>query len=148
MLTSGDIEIARFTTTQGRRGYDERSVDQLLVAVHATLRAYEAGHTPDDPLSADDVERARFTTTHYRRGYDQHEVDDYLDEVAATLRAHESDAPAGREGILAGAGAVPQHPVPGAAHTATHSTARPAASRPESLGRRLIRILRGEPPPL
>lgn len=134
MVTSGDVDSTRFATTHHRRGYDERSVDLLLASIHATLRAYETGRRHGVELRADEVVAARFLTTHYRRGYDQSEVDDFLDAVIATLRSFESQP----------------HPQAG---PTPPPAADPVAAPPnspaprESLGRRLLRVLRGDPPP-
>ena len=46
MLTSRDVSNKSFTSTQLRRGYDEREVDAFLDEVVATLRYYEEGGRP------------------------------------------------------------------------------------------------------
>ena len=67
------VERASFATTLGRRGYQQREVDTLMVKVAEALRAGE-------PL-ADLVRRAQFTPVRLEDGYDPTQVDDFLAAV-------------------------------------------------------------------
>ncbi|PKW27651.1 DivIVA domain-containing protein [Phycicoccus duodecadis] len=130
MLTPEDVLNSHFTTTQLREGYDEREVDDFLDAVVASMRHHDgipAGRK-QRLVTAADVRAARFTTTRLRRGYEMSDVDALMDRVAAALDALESGRGA-TPTVGTGSGrAVPA--VPGAT---------------EPLGRRLLRVLRGEP---
>jgi DivIVA domain-containing protein len=77
----------------GRRGYDERSVDEFLDLVEADLRVRRAacaeaggdGVVAVNLVSAD-VRAVAFERSAFgRRGYDEREVDEFLDEVDRTF---------------------------------------------------------------
>lgn len=83
-LTADDVRNKCFEKPAwGRRGYHEKSVDDLLQLVARRLdgRGY---------LCADDVRQVRFPTSPlFRRGYDRAEVDDYLDRLVTAVAALE-----------------------------------------------------------
>lgn len=63
----------------GKRGYDEKSVNDLLAL--AARRLDGRGH-----LSADDVRAVRFNKPKFgKRGYDAGQVDRIVDEIAAAI---------------------------------------------------------------
>lgn len=141
LLRSEDVVGATFTQTQFREGYDEQEVDDLLDEAAAALRHHEGGHVAGSaPLTSRRVAEARFTATTLRRGYDQGEVDAFLDDLRHTLRHHESG------------GGVPTPSTQPAPATPTRSTPGvpsrqdlpPGVRGHESLGARVLRVLRGD----
>ncbi|MDY6996692.1 MAG: DivIVA domain-containing protein [Actinomycetota bacterium] len=63
----------------GKRGYDEKSVNDFLAL--AARRLDGRGH-----LSADDVRSVRFNKPKLgKRGYDQEQVDTVIDEIATAI---------------------------------------------------------------
>jgi DivIVA domain-containing protein len=67
----------------GKRGYDEKQVDDFLDRIEATL----AGA---DSLTADDVRSVVFQDAPLiKRGYHEDQVDEFLDLVVSTLEARE-----------------------------------------------------------
>jgi DivIVA domain-containing protein len=79
-LTAEDVRSATFDKPPwGKRGYEEKSVDDFLAL--AARRLEGRGH-----LSADDVRGIRFRKPRLgKRGYNEDEVDALLDELAATI---------------------------------------------------------------
>ncbi|HEX2284428.1 MAG TPA: DivIVA domain-containing protein [Mycobacterium sp.] len=79
-LTADDVRSATFEKPPwGKRGYDEKSVDDFLQLVARRLEG--RGH-----LSADDVRRIRFPKPKLgKRGYNRDEVDALLDEIATAI---------------------------------------------------------------
>lgn len=63
----------------GKRGYDEKSVNDFLAL--AARRLDGRGH-----LSADDVRAVRFNKPPFgKRGFNEQQVDDMLTEIAAAI---------------------------------------------------------------
>jgi DivIVA domain-containing protein len=63
----------------GKRGYDEKSVNDFLAL--AARRLDGRGH-----LTAEDVRGVRFNKPRIgKRGYDEHQVDSLLDEIASAI---------------------------------------------------------------
>jgi DivIVA domain-containing protein len=81
-LTSEDVRSATFEKPPwGKRGYDEKSVDDFLQL--AARRLEGRGH-----LSADDVRRISFRKPPFgKRGYNTDEVDALLKQIAETIEA-------------------------------------------------------------
>jgi DivIVA domain-containing protein len=79
-LTAEDVRSATFEKPPwGKRGYDEKSVNDFLQL--AARRLDGRGH-----LTADDVRGIRFKKPPFgKRGYNENEVDALLDEIAATI---------------------------------------------------------------
>ena len=79
-LTAEDVRSATFSKPPlGKRGYDEKSVNDFLQ--RAAQRLDGLG-----PLSADDVRSVCFPKPPmFSRGYHEDEVDAFLDELAATI---------------------------------------------------------------
>lgn len=79
-LTAEDVREATFDKPPwGKRGYEEKSVDDFLAL--AARRLEGRGH-----LSADDVRGIHFPKPRIgKRGYNEDEVDALLDEIAATI---------------------------------------------------------------
>jgi DivIVA domain-containing protein len=77
-VTPDEVRDARFTQSSfGRRGYDERSVDELLSRVQTHLQNPAA-----DDLTVDDVRSAELPKSPIGvRGYSMAEVDAFLDRV-------------------------------------------------------------------
>ena len=150
LLRSEDVVGATFTQTQFREGYDEREVDDLLDEAAAALRHHEGGHAARSaPLTSGRVAEARFTTTKFRRGYDQGEIDAFLDDLRHTLRHHESGggthAPSAR--ALATPTARPTaRPTPQTPRARGREDLPPGVRGHESLGARVLRVLRGRAP--
>ncbi len=68
----------------GKRGYDEKSVNDFLQLV--TRRLDGRGY-----MSAEDVRNIRFSKSPvFKRGYDRSAVDDLLDRIAATVEGLEA----------------------------------------------------------
>lgn len=89
----------------GRRGYDERSVDEFLDQVEADLRArraaWERPAADSVPvvvaMTSADVRAAQFAKPSFgARGYDEEDVDTFLDEVERSFTV--LDAELGRRG--------------------------------------------------
>jgi DivIVA domain-containing protein len=79
-LTAEDVRSATFNKPPwGKRGYDEKSVDDFLQ--RAVRRLDGQGE-----LSADDARQVCFTKPPIgKRGYNEDEVDSFLDALAATI---------------------------------------------------------------
>jgi DivIVA domain-containing protein len=79
-LTAEDVRSATFEKPAwGKRGYDEKSVDDFLALTAKRLEG--RGH-----LSTDDVRGAMFPKPPLgKRGYNEDEVDALLDEIAETI---------------------------------------------------------------
>jgi DivIVA domain-containing protein len=79
-LTAEDVRGATFEKPPwGKRGYDEKSVNDFLQLVARRLEG--RGH-----LCADDVRGVSFPKPPFgRRGYNEHDVDALLDEIASTI---------------------------------------------------------------
>jgi DivIVA domain-containing protein len=79
-LTADDVRNATFEKPPwGKRGYDEKSVNDFLAL--AARRLDGRGH-----LSADDVRGVRFGKPKIgKRGYDTEQVDAMLDRIAAAI---------------------------------------------------------------
>ncbi len=79
-LTAEDVRSATFNKPPGgKRGYDEKSVNDFLQL--AARRLDGSGH-----LSAADVRGGCFAKPAIgKRGYHEDEVDEFLDGVAATI---------------------------------------------------------------
>jgi DivIVA domain-containing protein len=78
--TAEDVRSATFAKPPwGRRGYDEKSVNDFLQLVARRLEG--RGH-----LTADDVRGVRFGKPPIgKRGYSENEVDEFLEDVASTV---------------------------------------------------------------
>jgi DivIVA domain-containing protein len=78
-LTAEDVRSATFNKPPwGKRGYDEKPVDDFL---QRAVRRLGQGE-----LSADDVRQVCFTKPPIgKRGYNEDEVDSFLDALAATI---------------------------------------------------------------
>ena len=83
-LTADDVRGAVFAKPSlGRRGYDPKSVHELLQL--AARRLDGRGY-----LCADDVRAARLRPASLlRRGYDRAEVDAFVDRLVAAIQALE-----------------------------------------------------------
>jgi DivIVA domain-containing protein len=81
-LTAEDVRSATFSKPPlGKRGYDEKSVDDFLQLAARRLDGL-------GPLSADDVRNVCFPKPPmFSRGYHEDEVDAFLDRLAATIRS-------------------------------------------------------------
>lgn len=79
-LTAGDVRGATFEKPPwGKRGYDEKSVNDFLAL--AARRLDGRGH-----LSAADVRGIRFQKPSIgKRGYNKDQVDALLDKIAAAI---------------------------------------------------------------
>jgi DivIVA domain-containing protein len=79
-LTADEVRGATFEKPPwGKRGYDEKSVNDFLAL--AARRLEGRGH-----LSADDVRSVRFGKPPFgKRGYDEDQVDAMLDQIAAAI---------------------------------------------------------------
>ncbi len=79
-LTAEDVRSATFEKPPwGKRGYDEKSVNDFLQLVARRLEG--RGH-----LTADDVRSVRFGKPPFgKRGYSEDEVDALFDQIAATI---------------------------------------------------------------
>jgi DivIVA domain-containing protein len=79
-LTAEDVRGAAFDKPPwGKRGYDEKSVDDFLQLVVRRLEG--RGH-----LTADDVRSIRFRKPPLgKRGYRNEEVDALLEQIATTI---------------------------------------------------------------
>ncbi|WP_041782376.1 DivIVA domain-containing protein [Mycolicibacterium chubuense] len=79
-LTAEDLRAITFEKPPwGKRGYDEKSVNDFLAL--AARRLEGRGH-----LSADDVRGVRFNKPKIgKRGYDEQQVDALLDDIAAAI---------------------------------------------------------------
>lgn len=80
VLTAEDIRCAAFDKPRwGKRGYDEKSVDDFLQLVVRRLEG--RGH-----LMADDVRGIRFKKPPIsKRGYSEEGVDALLEQIATTI---------------------------------------------------------------
>jgi DivIVA domain-containing protein len=90
-ITPEDVrDIAFDKAPLGKRGYDEKQVDEFLDRVQATL----AGA---DVLTAKDVRDAIFADApRIKRGYHEEQVDGFLDAVVRTLAHREADPVVGQ----------------------------------------------------
>ena len=81
-LTADDVRNVSFSKPPlGKRGYDEKSVNDFLQL--AVRRLEGRGQ-----LSADDVRGVRFRKPPiFQRGYDQDEVDALFNDIAAAIAA-------------------------------------------------------------
>lgn len=71
----------------GKRGYDEKSVDDFLQLVARRLEGR-------GQLSAEDVRNIRFPTPRiFKRGYHKDEVDEFLARAEAAIAALHRDRP-------------------------------------------------------
>ena len=79
-LTGNDVRQAAFAKPPlGKRGYDERQVDEFMERVAAALDGFGS-------LTADEVRKVVFTKPPVgKRGYDEQEVDALLDFAASAL---------------------------------------------------------------
>jgi DivIVA domain-containing protein len=86
-LTAEDVRSATFSKPpMGKRGYDEKSVNDFLQL--AARRLDGLGH-----LSADDVRNIAFPKPPlFKRGYHEDEVDAFLDQLAATIAGRDARA--------------------------------------------------------
>ena len=80
MVTAQDVRDAVFPKPpMGKRGYDEKSVNDFLQLVARRLDG--RGH-----LTADDVRDVRFPKPPvFKRGYHDGTVDELLDRIASTI---------------------------------------------------------------
>jgi DivIVA domain-containing protein len=80
VVTAQDVRDAVFPKPpMGKRGYDEKSVNDFLQLVARRLDG--RGH-----LTADDVRNARFPKPPvFKRGYHDGTVDELLDRIATTI---------------------------------------------------------------
>ncbi len=79
-LTAAELRGITFEKPPwGKRGYDEKSVNDFLAL--AARRLEGRGH-----LSADDVRTVRFNKPPFgKRGYNEQQVDDVLAEIATAI---------------------------------------------------------------
>jgi DivIVA domain-containing protein len=79
-LTAEELRGITFEKPRwGKRGYDEKSVNDFLAL--AARRLDGRGH-----LSADDVRAVRFNKPPFgKRGFDEQQVDDVLVEIATAI---------------------------------------------------------------
>ncbi len=91
-MRSDDVLNEQFRATKYNVGYDQQEVDTFIDRAVDTLRKYEQGNIPTEPLlTAQKVDSARFTPTKFREGYDQEDVDTFLDRLSDVFQAHERD---------------------------------------------------------
>jgi DivIVA domain-containing protein len=83
-LTPADVRSVVFDKAPlGKRGYDEKQVDDFLDRIEAALNG-------NDHLSADEVRKVVFSDAPLiKRGYHEEQVDDFLDAVVGTLAERE-----------------------------------------------------------
>lgn len=89
-MRSEEVLKEQFRGTKYDMGYDQQEVDTFIERAVNTLRTYEEGQSPQEPLvTAQKVDAVRFTATKFRDGYDQQDVDNFLDKLARAFQAHE-----------------------------------------------------------
>jgi DivIVA domain-containing protein len=131
-LTPAEVRDVVFDKAPiGKRGYNEKQVDDFLDLVETTL----VGH---GGLTADEVRAVVFEDAPMiKRGYHEDQVDDFLDAVVDTLEHREhAEAERARQ-----AAAVPQRPL------AAEQTVPMAFAQPPSIPLDLTEPLEPEEPP-
>lgn len=88
-MRSEDVLNEQFRATKYTVGYDQQEVDHFLDRVIDTLRTYEDGAIPDQPLTAQHVHSVRFAPTRYREGYEPQDVDRFLERLAEAFQDRE-----------------------------------------------------------
>jgi DivIVA domain-containing protein len=92
VVAADHVVLTQFGPTHLRRGYDQIEVDDYLDEVALALRAWEAGETPEHPLTSTDLLSKEFRTRKWIEGYRMDEVDHFIERVAATLYRYETNS--------------------------------------------------------
>jgi DivIVA domain-containing protein len=131
-LTPADVRDVVFDKApRGKRGYNEKQVDDFLDLVEATLAGTKS-------LTAEEVSAVVFEDAPLiKRGYHEDQVDGFLDLVVDTLERLER---AGAERVAAAQRAAPPHPI------AVEETVPMAFAQPPSLPPELTEPLEPDDP--